>query len=290
MNVLNLPLASETASPFNPERTSSQSIKSPCNGNGHWIIAGTGRAGTTFLVRYLAELGFDTHLAHNGSAQYDEEANAGFEDFALVGDMTKLPKVVKSPWLSEYIEEVLRHPDFPIDLAILPVRDLSVAATSRIVLEMRARSENQEWLSSLETTWENWGHVPGGAVFSLHPLDQARVLAVSFHRMVHRLVEAGIPLLFLEFPRFIKDGDHLLRQLRPHLPHTITDEAAREAHCRVADLHKVRIEHEMDMGPGFESSCVQAENIALKREVRRLQAENHRLRDQRWWQRLWHHS
>ena len=31
----------------------------------HLLIAGTGRAGTSFLVRYLAELGLDTHLGRH---------------------------------------------------------------------------------------------------------------------------------------------------------------------------------------------------------------------------------
>jgi hypothetical protein len=69
----------------------------------------------------------------------------------------------------------------------------------------------------------------------------------------------------------------------------------------VADLSKVRIEHEIETGPELESSCAQVENIALKREVRRLEKEhqreiqrleeeNHRLSHQTWWERLWSKS
>ena len=35
----------------------------------HLIIAGTGRAGTSFLVRYLTELGLDTTLARQGTGR-----------------------------------------------------------------------------------------------------------------------------------------------------------------------------------------------------------------------------
>ena len=51
----------------------------------HLIIAGTGRAGTSFLVRYLTELGLDTIPTREGEAAWwDVEANAGLETIGLV--------------------------------------------------------------------------------------------------------------------------------------------------------------------------------------------------------------
>src|SRR5271170_1882476 len=70
----------------------------------HLVIAGTGRAGTSFLVRYLTELGLDTTLARNGDrAGWDAEANAGLENM-LISD-ADLPYVVKSPWICEYVDQ-----------------------------------------------------------------------------------------------------------------------------------------------------------------------------------------
>jgi hypothetical protein len=70
----------------------------------HLVIAGTGRAGTSFLVRYLTELGLDTTLARNGDrAGWDSEANAGLESLLVSGN--DLPYVVKSPWIGEYVEQ-----------------------------------------------------------------------------------------------------------------------------------------------------------------------------------------
>jgi hypothetical protein len=78
------------------ERQASLARQSP---EKHLIIAGTGRAGTSFLVRYLTELGLDTTLARNGErAGWDAEANAGLENLLVWGE--KLPYVVKSPWAS----------------------------------------------------------------------------------------------------------------------------------------------------------------------------------------------
>ena len=149
----------------------------------HLVIAGTGRAGTSFLVRYLTELGLDTTLARNGDrAGWDSEANAGLENQLIVG--TDLPYVVKSPWIGEYVEQILNQKQWKIDAFVVPVRDLVEAATSRVVLEQRAIHQHNPWMAEeLDRTWETYGHTAGGLVYSLNPLDQARLLAVQFHRL-----------------------------------------------------------------------------------------------------------
>lgn len=56
----------------------------------HLLIGGTGRAGTSFLVRYLTHLGLDTVLSRSGSAaSWDEAANAGLETLTL-NDLTEV--------------------------------------------------------------------------------------------------------------------------------------------------------------------------------------------------------
>jgi hypothetical protein len=252
----------------------------------HIIIAGTGRAGTTFLVQYLAELGLDTHVSRQGLKQFDVNANAGLEDMPLVGAPDTLPYVIKAPWIGEYIDEILASPDIRIDAAILPVRDLVEAAASRTILELRALHQNASWMvQQLDKTWENWAVTPGGTIFSLNPMDQARILAVGFHRLIQRLVDAGIPMLFLGFPRFVEDGDYLFEQLRPILPETVTREQALAAHRQTAKCEKVRAGDELDSHPGPDKTLSmvpagtnypdhdQVDRIALGREIARLTEE-----------------
>jgi hypothetical protein len=252
----------------------------------HLIIAGTGRAGTSFLVRYLTELGLDTTLARNGDrAGWDAEANAGLENLLVSGE--NLPYVVKSPWISEYIEQILKEERFKIDAVIVPVRDLVEAATSRVVLERRAIHQHNPWMAEqLDTTWETYGHTPGGLVYSLNPLDQARLLAVQFHRLVLKVSEAGIPLVFPVFPRIATDWQYLHKCLQPILPPEITEKAARAAHARVADAAKVQVtgeilqdapsnviyRKELQSGPRYPSPN-EIDNIALRREIGRLRQE-----------------
>jgi hypothetical protein len=252
----------------------------------HLIIAGTGRAGTSFLVRYLTELGLDTTLARNGDrASWDAEANAGLENLLVSG--ANLPYVIKSPWISEYVEQILKEERFKIDAFIVPVRDLVEVATSRVVLEQRAIHQHNPWMADqLDRSWETYGHTPGGLVYSLNPLDQARLLAVQFHQLVLKASEAGIPLVFPVFPRIATDWKYLHTCLRPILPLEITEDAARAAHARVADAAKVRITgeiikdtpsnviYERELKPGPQCpSPIEVDNIALRREISRLRKE-----------------
>ncbi len=208
----------------------------------HLLIAGTGRAGTSFLVRYLTAVGLDTTLSRSGEdqAMWDDTANAGLEEI-VTGTGEGLPYVVKSPWIGEYFEQILANPHVSVDAILVPVRDLVEAATSRTVLEMRAMHETAPWMAELDQSWEVWGTTPGGVVYSVNPLDQARLLAVSFHDLIWRAAKAEIPIHFLAFPRIVQDKEYLFRTLRPILPPEVTAEQAYAAHDLIADPSKVRV-------------------------------------------------
>jgi hypothetical protein len=254
------------------------------NPSRHLIIAGTGRAGTSFLVRYLTELGLDTNLARNGDgASWDSDANAGLEDHPIFDEHASY--VVKSPWISECVEQILTDKRLKIDAFIVPLRDLVETATSRVVLERRAIHQNNPWMAErLDRSWETYGHTPGGLHYSLNPLDQARLLAVHFHRLVLKASEAGIPLVFPVFPRIATDWAYLHQCLKAVLPAHITAEMARSAHARVADAAKVRVTNEIvkdraedaiqtkEYGRRFPNQT-ELDNIALRREIGRLRQE-----------------
>ena len=103
--------------------------------------------------------------------------------------------------------------------------------------------------ADLRDTWEVWAQTPGGLVYSLNPVDQARILAVGFHHLVEILVRADIPTVLLDFPRLAEDWDYLHRKLAPVLPHPVDAERARAAHARLADLSKVRVGPELAAMP-----------------------------------------
>jgi hypothetical protein len=209
----------------------------------HLLIAGTGRAGTTFLVQYLAECGLDTHLAHGQNSGYDEDANAGLEDVLL--NNPGAPYVVKSPWLYEYVERLLTDQQTIVDAVIIPMRSIVEAATSRTVNELRARYGSAAVLDECKQ-WESWGTTAGGVTYSLNPIDQARLLALGFHELLHALVKHGVPVVLLDFPRFVDDPDYLYEALRSTLGDRLDRAAALRAHEQVVVPSKVRIGRELD--------------------------------------------
>jgi hypothetical protein len=250
----------------------------------HLLIAGTGRAGTSFLVRYLTQLGLDTTLSRRGQAGWDEEAHAGLEELSVSAVSADLPYVIKSPWAYEVAQDMLADPALRLDAVVLPMRDIVEAAASRTVLELRAMHEQAPWMADLSHSWETWCHTAGGTVYSLSPVDQARLLALGFHRLVDRLTASDVPMLFLTFPRFVEDPDYLYDRLQPVLPPGVTREAARAAHAAVADGSKVRMGQELAdaarpvtaqslQGP----SLAELDRIALARELARRRREMARL-------------
>jgi hypothetical protein len=252
----------------------------------HLIIAGTGRAGTSFLVRYLDAVGLQTEIARSGDGQWFEHANAGFETLPIDSVKNDLPYVVKSPWLYEYCEQLLADRSIRLDAVIVPVRSLREAASSRIIVELRDRYEKIEAMTAFDEPWETHAGAPGGVLFSLNLVDQERLLAVGFHRVVEQFVKADIPIIFLDFPRIVEDADYLFGKLRGFLPENVDIEFARKLHGQIAERGKVRVDRELVESTSsvradssvpvelVESTPIRPlDRIALRREVDRLRKE-----------------
>ena len=242
----------------------------------HLFISGTGRAGTTLLVRYLTALGLDTHLSRNPNSRVNEDAHAGLEDLPIKGDLADMPYVMKSPWLYEFADQLLADRRIKIDALILPVRDLMEAATSRVVLEMRDIHERSPWMAESGASWGTTGGSPGGMVHALNAVDQARILAVGFHTIVERFVKADIPIVFLHFSKLVEDGDYLFDKLRPFLPPDVTRQQALDAHRAIVDRAKVRVGHEIHpAGAARDPQHELYDRLALAREVARLKNKDY---------------
>jgi hypothetical protein len=172
--------------------------------------------------------------------------------------------------------QILADPAIELQAAIIPVRQLVDAVSSRVVVQLRAMHEAAPWMTGLDHTWHDWGTTPGGMIYSLDPVDQSRLLAVGFHHLIEQLVEADVPVILLSFPRLAEDPDYLYAKLRPVLPDAVTLEVARESHRRTADVTKIRIENELRGAArpmperGNLPSLETLDNIALRRELDRL--------------------
>lgn len=235
----------------------------------HLIIAGSGRAGTTFLVQVLTACGLETELSRNPRTGYDPAAQAGLESDPL--SVRDCPYVIKSPWAYQFVDQFLADDTVRLDGAILPVRDLREAVTSRIALELNSLYA-RPGTAALEAPWRDFGTVPGGVTYSLEPLDQARILGHAFHTLVERLLDHDVPLCLIKFPRFAQDADYLYDKLRPFLPPELDRTGFGRALASVADAGKIRVSRELgrDATAGALPSLEEVERIALKRQVASL--------------------
>ena len=203
------------------------------------IITGTGRSGTTFLVRLLTELGFDTgYDAGNLGGFVDERSHGGLErdlprpqEFRDLRHVWRQPKhvirdvllgprptpyILKNPAFCDTLGPILAEGSLMVDHAYVPVRALDAAAMSRA----RIGGTN--------------GALSGGLWKTDDPNNQKAVLAEMFCNLVHTLVVHEIPHTFLLFPRLVEDWKYTHRKLE-FLAGDIAPSAFREVFERVAD-------------------------------------------------------
>lgn len=196
----------------------------------HILIGGTGRAGTTLLVQLLTLLGFDTgYSGERALRDVDEISKAGLERSLSDPD---LPQVIKSPWLSDQIEDALIK-GLRVSLAIIPLRNLFEAAESRRHVYRQAISANRDALSHPGTIWK-----------VTDPMQQESALAVELYKFLEPLVASNVPIVFLSFPRFVEDADYFYDQLSNMFEEQcISREMVRDVHSRIADpscVHRFR--------------------------------------------------
>lgn len=161
------------------------------------IITGTGRAGTTFLVRLLTELGLDTGFTRETwRKDFHTHSQAGLEHDITAPDA---PYIVKNPALCTELAPLLAAGLVEIDHAFIPIRELNAASLSRA----RVGGAN--------------GNVPGGLWLTDDPAKQQAALAGAFHGLVHTLVAHEVPFTFLHFPRIVQEPRYAYRQLAPLL-------------------------------------------------------------------------
>jgi len=157
---------------------------------GKLLITGTGRAGTTFIMRLLTLLGFNTGYDPNRLDSYiGSRCKAGMEK--NVNDFNSLD-VVKSPWLYKDIPTI--HKMFNNLEVLVPIRDIRKAAESRVRI---GRGDGGLWhANSLEEQIEFYNEV-------LKVIER-------------NCAELNIEVIYIEFEKFTVDVQYcydMLNQL-----------------------------------------------------------------------------
>lgn len=191
------------------------------------IIAGTGRAGTTFLVAVLSDLGLDTGFRPGVGL---DGVSGGLE--RSIGQRDT-PRVVKSPGLSTRLGKLLDDGIVDVEHVIIPMRDLDIAAASRVRVAGYGRFLG----------------VRGGFTGTRSAARQKDVLASMLAELVWAITRHDLAHTFLEFPRFTYDWQYTYKKLG-FLDENLT-----------ADDFKVALEKRYDPGEIREERLTRRERV-----------------------------
>jgi hypothetical protein len=204
----------------------------------HVIISGTGRAGTTFLVHLLTQLGLDTGF-DAGDIELDRHALAGLERPYLD---SKSPYIVKSPLFSRFLPKLLENGQVAIEHAIVPVRQFTAAAASRARVEELAVKAGAKQ------------PVVGGLVLTKNPAEQVGILQAEFASLFELLARYDVPVTLMWFPRLVLEADYTFDKLS-FLLNGIARERFRAAFDRIARPDWVH-DFPVDLPPAADGSAV----------------------------------
>lgn len=182
------------------------------------LITGTGRNGTTFLIRLFTELGFDTGFnKKNYHKHIAKNCNAGMEK-----DWDAESYIVKNPEFCTKIDEIMKY--FHIDMVFIPMRDLEEVAISRI---------------------KN-GRLCGGLWNTTKPSEQKDILASKVGYLMEGLILNDIPHTFLKFPKFVEDHEYTYNKLLPFVKHIDVNQF-KKVFYELAEKTKSRIKTKEDL-------------------------------------------
>lgn len=162
------------------------------------LICGTGRAGTTLLMRILTVAGFDTGFDDRDLRKAANNlGRAGLENIPNLENKDNLPQVLKSPHLVDKLPTILAERWFEIGMVIVPIRELNAAAQSRVLVHEKALTNEGKPKPA-----------PGGLWKTKEPREQKWVLAEQFYRTIEPLVAYDVHYSLMSFPRFAQDSEY----------------------------------------------------------------------------------
>jgi hypothetical protein len=157
------------------------------------LITGTGRSGTTFLIKLFSFLGFNTGFDRENYKNFIfENCNSGMErNYSSEYDVLKNPAFIAN------IEEIYKN--IKIKQVIIPIREYEKTASSRVF--------NQS--SSINTNF-----VPGGLWNANNYDEQLAYYHKVMAEYVYYMTKYNINTIFLDFDKMISDEKYLFDKLK----------------------------------------------------------------------------
>ena len=178
------------------------------------LITGTGRCGTTFLIKLFSFLGFDTGFTRENYNQYiTSNSNAGMERL-----YTENHYILKNPKFIHEINHILKDTqNITLKQVIIPIRNYSVSAQSR------ARFKNE----------------CGGLWNAKNEAEQLAFYNKIISNYIFYMTKHEINTLFLDFNKMTHDKQYLFEKLKHILEEkNITFEFFEKVYDEVSEISK----------------------------------------------------
>ena len=157
------------------------------------LISGTGRAGTTFLIKIFSFLGFDTGFNESNYINYiSKNCNAGMEFY-----YTKNHYILKNPTFITEIPKIIDS-NINIEYMIIPIRDYNKSAKSRVKNGI------------------DLNNTINGGTTGLANDEDSQVLYYNkiMSEYLYYMVKYDIPTIFIDFQKMILDKLYLYNKLK----------------------------------------------------------------------------
>tara|TARA_R110000803_G_scaffold140852_1_gene207378 strand:- start:204 stop:791 length:588 start_codon:yes stop_codon:yes gene_type:complete len=186
------------------------------------LITGTGRSGTTIIVKLLSLLGLDTGYQSLSDEQIEKHINqssrGGLEQY-LNNLGTKYPLIVKAPQFWSQIPN-LKH-RYNVKAVFVPIRDLKESAKSR----------------------EKHGTAPGGLWGANNATEQEIYNTNLIYQIAIDCAEADIPLIYISFSKFMSDPAYAYKIVQEFVhignQEEIYPDGFMEVYNKVIDITKI---------------------------------------------------
>ena len=152
------------------------------------LITGTGRCGTTFLIKLFSFLGFNTgYNKDNYNLSIFPNCNSGMER-----KYEEDYYILKNPTFMSDIEKIIQDKSITIKNVIIPIRDLNISAKSRV----------------------KHGYENGGLWCANDELSQINFYKNILTNYIFISTKYDINTIFIDFDRMINDKTYFFFKLK----------------------------------------------------------------------------
>jgi hypothetical protein len=159
------------------------------------LITGTGRCGTTFLIKLFTFLEYDTGFTKDNYEKFIfTNCNAGMEKRYVDNHY-----ILKNPYFLDNIHNIIHDKTISVKQIIIPIRNFEMSAKSR------CNNVNKDKNKCL--------NVAGGFVFAKNEKEQLDYYNKIMSNYIYYMVKFNINTLFLDFDKMISDKKYLYDKL-----------------------------------------------------------------------------